>query len=311
MAVKNLYWFKLKNTYFNQLVQKKMKRQQNGKDMQIIYLRMLLLSLDNQGYIHYQGVYGSIEEELAEEFDESVELIKETIDFLVSNNMIVQSKTETEESYYMPEAIENTGKECESAERVRKYRERKTLHCNDGVTQGNDSVTVCNKDKSKRRIREDKEIRVREDKELDNTLYNSLTLKENAALPSADAGNAHSSFTLIDCQQCANEGKVNLSETGVVAFFERMQKDGWKIKNRPVTNLLLAMRGFAKYYKKYQKNTLIKIEETDNQEKVINPDQMEEVLEQAQEEYEPTEEEYTEWLKDMGFNPEEKQNVSS
>lgn len=130
-------------------------------------------------------------------------------------------------------------------------------------------------------------------------------------MPSADAGNAHSSFTLIDCQQCANEGKVNLSETGVVAFFERMQKDGWKIKNRPVTNLLLAMRGFAKYYKKYQKNTLIKIEETDNQEKVINPDQMEEVLEQAQEEYEPTEEEYTEWLKDMGFNPEEKQNVSS
>lgn len=56
---------------------------------------------------------------------------------------------------------------------------------------------------------------------------------------------------------------------------------------------------------------MIKIEETDNQEKVINPDQMEEVLEQAQEEYEPTEEEYTEWLKDMGFNPEEKQNVSS
>ena len=34
MASKNLYWFKLKNSYFNQLVQKKMKRQKNGKDMQ-------------------------------------------------------------------------------------------------------------------------------------------------------------------------------------------------------------------------------------------------------------------------------------
>ena len=33
MASKNLYWFKLKNTYFNQLVQKKMKRQKNGKEM--------------------------------------------------------------------------------------------------------------------------------------------------------------------------------------------------------------------------------------------------------------------------------------
>lgn len=149
MASKNLYWFKLKNTYFNQLVQKKMKRQKNGKDMQIIYLRMLLLSLDNQGYIHYQGIYDSIEEELAEEFDESIELVKATIDFLVSNNMIVRSNDKDQESYYIPEAIENVGKECDSAERVRQYRERKALQCNGDVTQGNAPVTTCNTDKIK------------------------------------------------------------------------------------------------------------------------------------------------------------------
>lgn len=302
MAGKNLYWFKLKNTYFNQLVQKKMKRQKNGKDMQIIYLRMLLLSLDSQGYIHYQGVYGSIEEELAEEFDESVELIKETIKFLVSNNMIIQSKNEKEESYYIPEAIENTGKECESAERVRQYRERKALHCNGDVTQGNASVTTSNTDKNK--------IRAREDKELDNTLYNSLTLKENELLPSADAGSAHSPFTLTDCQKCADEGKVNISEIGIVTFFERMQKDDWKIKNRPVTNLLLAMRGFAKYYKKYQKNTLPELEKADKRESQIDSEEQEESVEKPQEEYEPSEEEYMEWLKEMGFKPEEESNVS-
>ena len=46
---KRYYWLKLNNTYFNQLEQKKMRRQEHGKDMQIIYLRMMLLSIDKGG----------------------------------------------------------------------------------------------------------------------------------------------------------------------------------------------------------------------------------------------------------------------
>ena len=76
---KRYYWLKLKNTYFSQLTQKKMKRQPDGKEMQIIYLRMMLLSIDKEGYIYYQGVYDTLEEELAEEFDEKPELVKKTI----------------------------------------------------------------------------------------------------------------------------------------------------------------------------------------------------------------------------------------
>ena len=56
--------------------------------MQIVYLRMMLLSIDKDGYIYYQGVYDSLEEELSEEFDEPVEIIKETLDYLKKNNMI-------------------------------------------------------------------------------------------------------------------------------------------------------------------------------------------------------------------------------
>ena len=49
---KRYHWLKLQNTYFNQLEQKKMRKQENGKDMQIIYLRMMLLSVDKGGYIY-------------------------------------------------------------------------------------------------------------------------------------------------------------------------------------------------------------------------------------------------------------------
>ena len=44
MSEKRYYWLKLPNTYFSQLEQKKMRKQEHGKDMQVIYLRMLLLS---------------------------------------------------------------------------------------------------------------------------------------------------------------------------------------------------------------------------------------------------------------------------
>lgn len=242
---KRLFWLQLKNTYFNQLTQKKMRKQENGVEMQVIYLRMMLLSLDNNGYIFYQGVYDSIEEELAEEFNEPAELIRQTINFLIKNNMVETDKDE-DGDLFIPEALECTGSECGSAHRVRKSREKKNaLQCNNDVTYSNVGVTNCNS-------KEDKN-KVREEKELDNTLFNSLTLKEGGALPpSADAGGAHP-FTLIDCRECADKGKVNLSEDGINAFYKRMEKDGWKINGNPIENLLKAMRGFAKNHKRYQK----------------------------------------------------------
>lgn len=137
-APKRYFWLKLQSTYFNQLEQKKMRKQEHGKDMQIVYLRMMLLSLDKGGYIYYQGVYGSLEEELSEEFDEPVEIIKETLDYLRENNMI---SIDENSDCFVPESLKLTGSESYSAERVRRYRKKlETLHCNA-------DVTVCNEEK--------------------------------------------------------------------------------------------------------------------------------------------------------------------
>lgn len=145
---KRYYWLKLKNTYFSQLTQKKMKRQPDGKEMQIIYLRMMLLSIDKEGYIYYQGVYDTLEEELAEEFDEKPELVKKTIDFLKENEMIV---IDDNENCYIPEVISSTGSESYSAERVRRHRHKvKTLQCNNSVTESNTHETSCNEEIEKR-----------------------------------------------------------------------------------------------------------------------------------------------------------------
>ena len=141
---KRYFWLKLQSTYFNQLEQKKMKKQEHGKDMQIVYLRMMLLSLDKGGYIYYQGVYDSLEEELSEEFDEPVEIIKETLDYLRENNMI-----SIDENFdcFVPESLKLTGSESYSAERMRKKRQKeKMLHCDTDVTKSDIDVTACDEE---------------------------------------------------------------------------------------------------------------------------------------------------------------------
>ena len=127
---KRYFWLKLKKTYFNQLEQKKMKRQEHGKEMQVIYLRMMLLCLDTDGVIYYQGVYDTIEEELAEEFDEPLELVRMTVEFLKDNHMISAS----EDGLNVPEAVKCVGSETNKAELMRRHRERKVSHCDSDVT---------------------------------------------------------------------------------------------------------------------------------------------------------------------------------
>ena len=136
---KRYFWLKLKNTYFRQLEQKKMRKQDRGLEMQIVYLKMMLMSVDKGGYIFYQGVFDNIEEELAEEFGEEIEIVRKTINFLLDNDMMTADPENA--SYFIPEAYECIGSEGDSAERVRKHRGSKkmseTLHCNADVTECN------------------------------------------------------------------------------------------------------------------------------------------------------------------------------
>lgn len=105
----------------------------------------------------------------------------------------------------------------------------------------------------------DKDKERDKEKEKDNIPF-SYPLKEgDTPSPSADAGEA-SPFTFRECLDCAVDGKVNLTDDGIQAFYDRMEKDGWEIKGSPVTNLLLAMRGFAKNHKKYQKKATVEKE---------------------------------------------------
>lgn len=151
MANKKYYWLKLKDDFFRDKRIKKLRRIAGGDTYTIIYLKLQLLSLKHNGTLIYEGVEESLEEELALEIDEDEDNVKVALAFLFTNGLIEETDTN---HFVMTETIKCIGSESDSAERVRKHREKKkALQCNDVVTISN---TEKEKEKETEKKKEDK-----------------------------------------------------------------------------------------------------------------------------------------------------------
>lgn len=172
MANRRFYWMKLPSDYFGQLIQKKMRKQPDGAEMQLIYLKMLLYCIDKDAEIIFQGVYDSVEDEIAEEIGEEAEVVKKTLTFLEANKKLER----TEHGFILPEALELVGSESVSAERVRRFRERQVLQCNADVTECNADGAQCNVDI-------DKDIDIDQEKDKDKSKIKSIYCVELSETP--------------------------------------------------------------------------------------------------------------------------------
>ena len=134
---KKYYWLKLKTSFFNDKVIKKLRKFAGGDTYVIIYLKLQLISLKNEGIIFYDGIEDDFASEMALALDEDEENVRVTIGFLERYGLIEQiSKNE----FMLTEVPEIIGSECESAERVRKHC--KALQCNDTVTRCNTELQL-------------------------------------------------------------------------------------------------------------------------------------------------------------------------
>lgn len=135
MAEKRYYWLKLKENYFDSPKIKKLRKIAGGDTYTIIYLKLQLLSIKNNGIIEYEKIEPTFQEELALKLDEDVENVGVTLSFLQSQGLVDVNENN---DFFLIEASNNIGSESESAERVRLFRERKNqkaLQCNDSVTE--------------------------------------------------------------------------------------------------------------------------------------------------------------------------------
>ena len=129
------YWLQLKEDFFNSKEMKLMRKLPGGEEITIIYLKMMLVSLAEQGKLYFEGLAEDLAEELSLIIDEDPEAIRLALMFLTKKKLLTTSDNYQFNLEQVPEMI---GSETASARRVRKHREnQKTLQCNTDVTKCN------------------------------------------------------------------------------------------------------------------------------------------------------------------------------
>lgn len=140
---KRYFWLKLKNDFFEQKEIKLLRRIAGGDTYTIIYLKMMLKSLKNDGKLFYEFYGDNFAEEIALDIDESPEDVAMTISYLESKGLI---ELVEQDEYFLNKVPEMLGSESYSAERVRRHRNKKSLQGNNKALQRNTSVTDCNEE---------------------------------------------------------------------------------------------------------------------------------------------------------------------
>ena len=142
MAVKNkrYYWIQLTQDFFKSKEMKLLRKIAGGDTHTIIYLKMMLISLEDGGCIYYDGLADNLAEEIALMIDENVEDIKITLLFLESKGLLTRKN---DRDYFLEQVPEMVGSETASARRVRKFRENQlALQCNNDETKCNGDIDI-------------------------------------------------------------------------------------------------------------------------------------------------------------------------
>lgn len=144
---KKYYWLKLKTNWFSDKRIKKLRSIAGGDTYVVIYLKMMLLSLKDEGKLYFDGVEENFASELALELDEDAENVKVTLSFLQKNGLMELREAD---EYLLNEVPASIGGESPSAERMRKHRaqrkdqlpDKEASHCDSHVTNSDTEIEL-------------------------------------------------------------------------------------------------------------------------------------------------------------------------
>ena len=132
---KRYYWLKLREGFFREKEIKKLRKIAGGDTYTIIYLKMLLKSLSNNGVLYFDSVEDNFISELALDIDEDEENVAITVQYLMAQKILIELN---EEEYLLATCAEMVGSETASTIRSRKSRNNKKM------LQSNTIATISN-----------------------------------------------------------------------------------------------------------------------------------------------------------------------
>lgn len=143
---KRFYWLKLKQTFFNDLRIKKMLRQPDGDALVVVYIQLLLISLETDGRLYFDGVENDICEEIALGLDRDVSMVQKLLQLLEKGGLLKWDGNDI----ILTQIPEMTGSETESSVRMRRLRCRKNeteaSQCDENVQKCDDREEIENRE---------------------------------------------------------------------------------------------------------------------------------------------------------------------
>lgn len=159
MGEKRYFWIKLQMDFWKSPVVKMLRKPSGGDTYAVIYLEMILLSLENNGYIYYSGVGDSFAEEIALVLDEETINVEFVLAFLKQKRLI-EFSDDTSFKFTEDVTADLVGSESASARRVRAYRKRQKTIANE------QKALQCNTDETNRNL----DIDIDKEKDIDNNI---------------------------------------------------------------------------------------------------------------------------------------------
>ena len=227
---KRYYWLKLREDFFGSKRIKKLRKLAGGDTYTIIYLKMQLLAMKSEGVLEHTGLEPTFAEELALDLDEEADNVSVTVNYLLNCGLL---ETSDSIEYFVPYAVANTGSEGASADRVRKFREKKALQCNADVTECNFIETQVKQTGNGEKEKE-KEIEIDIEKDIDICASNDA--------PPPEKKHKKKRFTKPTLEEvrsyCADRG----NNVDPQQFMDHYDSNGWKVGKNDMKDWKAAVR---------------------------------------------------------------------
>ena len=185
MAKTKIYfWLKIDKKFFDNIFIKRLKTVPGGYTMTVIYIRLMLESLESDCILYYEGYFDNLKEELALKLDVSEDDIDMTMAYFTKCGLI---QVDEDKNAELPQAKALVESETNWANYKREQRKKAKLE------EFQPSLTISNSCPTEIEIEIEKEIEIELEEEID---------KKTSAAPTAEISNYYQKrIGIIDGQQ--------------------------------------------------------------------------------------------------------------
>lgn len=160
MAKTKIYfWLKIDKKFFDNIFIKRLKTVPGGYTMTVIYIRLMLESLESDCILYYEGYFDNLKEELALKLDVSEDDIDMTMAYFTKCGLI---QVDEDKNAELPQAKAFVQQETNQAAYMREYRKQQREQ-KENLTMSSDNLTLLTTCKTEIEI--EKELEVEVDKE--------------------------------------------------------------------------------------------------------------------------------------------------